>query len=115
MVRSPRRQHESRPFLAQHLEWAHALDAESDAHVRDLDLADGLRGRLLVRDHDMAESQRLGDQVVVGDLQESAHGSWRVAVRCDPGADLAQRGQGPAVGRQEQRASARPRPVGKLV
>ena len=63
-----RPQDEARPLAAQHLEWGHALYAEADAGVWDLDLFRRGRGDL-VGDHRVPVGKRMGHEVIVRDLE----------------------------------------------
>ena len=98
-------QNEARPLGPQHLVRRHTLDAESDARVRDFDPARGGR-RNFVRDYGVAAGLRLGDEIIVGDLKERAHGRLRVRLAPHPAAHVCQCRNADASGRRKNPSSS---------
>ena len=101
------------PAASQHLERRHALDAKTDARVRDLDLLGRSRCDLVRYDR-VPVGQRVRHEVVVGDLEEGAHRGRLVVLTGSPSADratLEDRG----IRLQEEAVAASGRPSGELI
>src|SRR6185312_12073006 len=80
---SVRTQDEPRPLKPEHFEWRHALDAQTYTGVRNLDPA-FCRRRNLMRHDDVFPCMSLGDQVVIGNLEKSAHSGRLVVLAFRP-------------------------------
>src|SRR2546426_5119447 len=98
----PCAKNEAGSFFAQHLVRRHALDPETDADIGDLDRAYPIADHL-VRDHDVTVGKRIGNEVIVGVLEERAHGGGPVLLAADPFAYVCQGTKHACIGSQEER------------
>ena len=88
-------------FDAKHFVRVSALDANTDARVRDLNLLGGRR-RHFMRYHRVPMSQCVCDKVKVGDLQECADRRRLVVLAGGPSAHRCQRWQDRRIGFQKE-------------